>query len=112
MLGPGVPSLTFVMPDHRRQVEPDDDILGTVLLCLGFFGKCVERECGRGNRQGYNQTREEFRQRPHFLNSRLALTRSHRPSMGRESSHHKPQRQRESADDRGEMNELAGNLGV
>ena len=88
-------------------------VMGSDCKSLGrFFGKCVERECGRGNRQSHNQTRGEFRQRPHFLNSPLALTRSHGPSMGRESDHHKAQRQRETADDRGEMNELEGNLGV
>jgi hypothetical protein len=50
----------------------------------------------------------------------LSVPRTARPyfagflrlGMGRESDHHKTQRQRESADDRGEMNELAGNLDV
>jgi hypothetical protein len=44
-----VPSLSLVMPDHRREIEPDDSILRTMLLRLGFVGKCLERE--RRNRE-------------------------------------------------------------
>jgi hypothetical protein len=43
VLSARVPSLASVMPDHRRQVQPDDDVFGTVLLCFSLIRESLKR---------------------------------------------------------------------
>jgi hypothetical protein len=44
VFGIRVPSLTLVMPDHRRKIEPDDNVLRTMLLGFRFLGEGLEAE--------------------------------------------------------------------
>jgi hypothetical protein len=57
-----IPSLTLVVPDHRGEIEPDDDVLRTMLLGFGFVGKCFERERGYRQRQADNQAGKQSRE--------------------------------------------------
>jgi hypothetical protein len=46
-----IPPLAFVMPDHRGEIQPNNDILRAMLLRFGFVGKRLERERGHSQRQ-------------------------------------------------------------
>jgi hypothetical protein len=65
MLGTCVPPLPLVVPNHRRKIQPNDDILRTMLLRLGFVGECLERKRGNRQRQTGDQAHNEFRHRAH-----------------------------------------------
>jgi hypothetical protein len=45
-----IPPLALVVPDHRREIQPNNDILGTMLLSLGFVSKGLERKRRNGER--------------------------------------------------------------
>jgi hypothetical protein len=45
-----IPPLPLVMPDHRWEIQPNNDILRTMLLRFGFIIKCLERERWDGHR--------------------------------------------------------------
>ena len=39
-----IPPLPLVVPNHRREIQPDDSILRTMLLRLGFISERLKRE--------------------------------------------------------------------
>lgn len=56
VLGIRIPPLPFVVPDHRGEIEPDNNVPRTMHLGLGFAGKRLERKRGNGERQTDDQT--------------------------------------------------------
>ena len=39
-----IPSLALVVPNHRRKIQPNDDVGRTVLVGLGLAGELLQRE--------------------------------------------------------------------
>lgn len=61
MFGIRVPPLPFVVPDHRRKIEPDDNILGAMLLGFSLVLKRLQTERRHRQRETDDQARNEFR---------------------------------------------------
>jgi hypothetical protein len=55
-LGIRIPPLPLVMPDHRWEIQPDDSVLRTMLLGLGFVSKRLERKRGNDQREADDET--------------------------------------------------------